>query len=185
MPFNVAFFAYLEDDGRHYLARSWLASTDESGGATAAPRARAGKRAEWNGIDWFVSFGDSDGCSWEDGLRYSFVSARGDAWYSHTLRSLPVGARVNVHIPKQGYVAVGETLGPAQRFDAATVPVGDDWVALRDQDLVGICRYVPAGVPETDDNPEWVVPVRWNDARPREAALWKKGCSPTRTVPAS
>ena len=56
-PVNAVFFSYLEDDDRRYLARSWLANPDQSTIA-ATPRANNGKRADWNGRDWFVSFGD-------------------------------------------------------------------------------------------------------------------------------
>ena len=30
VPVNVVFFTYLEDDGRRYLARSWLAASDDA-----------------------------------------------------------------------------------------------------------------------------------------------------------
>lgn len=46
---------------------------------------------------------------------------------------MPIGARVNVHLPGLGYVGVGETIGEAQRFDEARVLMGDEWVPLADQ----------------------------------------------------
>ncbi len=36
VPVNAVFFSYLEDDGRRYLARSWLAREDESEGPLVA-----------------------------------------------------------------------------------------------------------------------------------------------------
>jgi hypothetical protein len=167
VPINVVFFAYLEDDGRRYLARSWLAEPDE---AVPAAQTKKSKRAEWNGRDWFVSFGDGLGRAWEDGR----VSAGGDAWYSRTLRSLPVGSRVNVHLPGRGYVAIGETLRPAARVDEAEVLIGGSWTALGDQDLHA--RYAHTDAPHpTDDEAEWVIPVRWIDSRAKSAAFWTKG----------
>ncbi|MEI2826214.1 MAG: hypothetical protein V9F04_07290 [Dermatophilaceae bacterium] len=79
VPVNAVFFSYLEDDGRRYLARSWLAREDESEAAgTAYGKSRKGKRAEWNGRDWFVSFGDDpQGRSWADGLKYGFCQRGG------------------------------------------------------------------------------------------------------------
>lgn len=61
VPVNAVFFSYLEDDGRRYLARSWLAQ-DDDGDADGATRAKVskGKWAKWNGLDWFVSFGTND-----------------------------------------------------------------------------------------------------------------------------
>ncbi len=83
VPINALFFSYLEDDDTRYLARSWLATSEEgTSGSTA--RTKKGKRADWNGRDWFVSFGDGDGRSWEDGRSYGFVSSGGDVWYSRT-----------------------------------------------------------------------------------------------------
>lgn len=174
VPINAVFFSYLDDDDRRYLARSWLA-TSEEGTPTNPAGAKKGKRADWNGRDWFVSFGDDLGRSWEDGLKYGFVSAGGDLWYSRTLRSLPVGARVNVHIPGHGYVAVGETLAEASRFDKAMVVVDGAWVPLAQQDLKGPYRHGDPGQTQTDDNAEFVVPVRWIACHPKADAYWKKG----------
>ncbi|MBB3038222.1 endonuclease NucS domain-containing protein [Hoyosella altamirensis] len=158
VPINAVFFSYLKDDDRSYLARSWLATSEE--GQPATPGKKEGKRAEWNGQDWFVSFGDGLGRAWEDGHEYGFVSAGGDIWYSRPLRSLPVGARINVHIPSHGYVAIGETLGEAVRFDEAKVLVEDLWVPLADQDLHATYSHGAVGLPQADDIAEYVVPVR-------------------------
>jgi hypothetical protein len=103
------------------------------------------------------------------------VSAGGDAWYSRTLRSLPVGARVNVHIPGHGYVAVGETLAEAARFDEAKTLVGDQWVALADQKLNASYAHGSPDQPQTDDVAEYVVPVRWFASSPKPGAYWEKG----------
>lgn len=176
VPVNVVFFTHLEDDGRRYLARSWLAGDDDGAGrTTSAPRGNKGKRAEWNGIDWFVSFGDESARSWEDGLRYGFVSAGGGTWYSGSLHNLPVGARVNVHIPKSGYVAVGTVLAPATRIDEAQVKVDGEWVRLKDQELRAPYRHSPEGAYESDDDAEYVVPVEWTIAVPKAEAYWVKG----------
>ncbi|MEI2672378.1 MAG: hypothetical protein V9G13_14980 [Marmoricola sp.] len=43
VPVNAVFFSYLEDDGRRYLARSWLTtSADET---PAAPKAKQEEQA--------------------------------------------------------------------------------------------------------------------------------------------
>lgn len=176
VPVNAVFFSYLEDDGRRYLARTWLARDDEGDGGTAYTKNKKGKRAEWNGRDWFVSFGAySGGRVWEDGRKYGFVSAGGGAWYSRTLRDLPERARVNVCIPQQGYVAIGEVTGPAQRFDAARVTVDGADVSLASQPLVGTYEHGTDGEIETDELAEWVVPVKWFTTAPTEQAYWEKG----------
>lgn len=176
VPVNVVFFSFLEDDGRRYLARSWLAAADEGGGGVGtSPRGSQGKRAEWNGTDWFVSFGEEGTRSWDDGRRLGFISAGGGTWYSGSLHNLPVGARVNVHIPKSGYVAIGEVLRPATRFDQAAVLVNGEWVRLAEQDLSAPYRHGPPGVADSDDDAEYAVPVRWWVTVPRSEAFWVKG----------
>jgi hypothetical protein len=173
VPINAVFFSYLEDEDRRYLARSWHASKEEVPAKTSGKKS---KRAEWNGRDWYVSFGDGLGRAWEDGLQLGFISAGGGDWYSRTLRSLPPGARVNVYVPGVGYVAVGETLAEARRFDEAGVLVDGEWEPLAEQSLIGdYARAKNAGDPETDEVAEWVVPVRWVQARPLAGAFKKAG----------
>ena len=175
VPINAVFFSFLEDEGRRYLARSWFATVEDDAGPTVGPR-RSGKRAEWNQRDWFISFGDEvGGRSWADGLKYGFVSAGGDPWYSRTLRTVPEGARVNVHIPKRGYVAVGVTLGEARRFDDARVAVAERMVPLAEQALVGSYQHASSPELEHEDVAEWVIPVRWIDAVSADHAYWEKG----------
>jgi hypothetical protein len=170
----VVFFSYLEDDGRQYLTRTWLARPDEDAPSGGAPGTKS-KRAEWNGLDWFVAFGDDSTRSWEDGRRYAFVSAGGGRWYSRTIRGLPIGARVNVLVPKCGYVAVGVTLAEAKRFDEAEVEIDGQWVPLAEQSLTAPYRHGGPGEPVTDDNAEFVVPVRWLAVHPKEEGYWEKG----------
>lgn len=176
VPINAVFFAHLKDEERSYLARSWLATDDGPAGGSAASKGSKGKKADWNGHDWFVSFGAyTDGRSWEDGRKLGFVSAGGDPWYSRTLRAVPVGSRVNVHIPKLGYVAVGETLAEARRFDEAEVKVDGEWVPLGQQNFEGHYLHGLALEDITDDNAEYVVPVRWLTSVPASLAYWEKG----------
>ena len=86
-----------------------------------------------------------------------------------------MGARVWVHIPKAGYVAVGVTIAAAQRFDEAKVTVNGEWVKLAEQQLVGPYRHGSPGEPVTEENAEYVVPVRWLASHPKGQAYWEKG----------
>lgn len=170
VPVNAAFFSFLRDGEREYLARSWLVAPEETPlGATGPSPTR--KKAEWSG-DWFVSFGDGLGRSWIDARRYSFVSAGGGDWFSRTLRNLPVGARVFVNIPQTGYVAVGHTTGPAVPFDEAVVTDNG-----RDVRLADLSLHAPYAHPDRpgEDTLEYVVPVEWMVALPKDQAFWEKG----------
>ena len=165
VPVNAVFFSYLEDDGRRYLARSWLAADEEE-----PTKPNPGKRAPWNCRDWYVNFGGSR--PWEDARQFSFVSAGGGKFYSQTIRSVPEGARVWVCVPDAGYVAVGIALAPASRFEHAQVRLDGAWTPLASQPLAGTYRQDQS---VDDDNAEWVVPVEWLSVRPQSEAYWRKG----------
>lgn len=170
VPVNAVFFSYLEDEGRRYLARSWLAASDEEAPA-AAKGSKKSKRAGWNGKDWYVSFTGGDRV-WDDARRWGFVSGGGGKMWSQGMRSVLKDGWVWVNVPPRRYVAVGRVLGPATRFEDAQVRVGDEWRRLADQVLKG---SYPDDRATHDDDAEWVVPVKWIEARPLESGYWEKG----------
>lgn len=72
-------------------------------------------------------------------------------------------------------MAIGEVLRPATRFDEAEVLVDDEWVRLADQDLNAPSGFGADGTRDSDDEAEYVVPVRWHIAVPKSEAFWVKG----------
>lgn len=168
VPINAVFFTYIEDENRRYLARSWLTASDEQASSSTAKS--TSKRATWNGLDWYVSFGGDR--SWDDARSLGFVSAGGGKFYSQTIRALPDGARIWVYIPQTGYVGVGTVTGPAVRFSEAHVLVGGTPIQLAKQPLTGSYARPDA---ETDDDDEWVVPVQWIHTVPQAEAYQEKG----------
>ncbi|MGW3818106.1 endonuclease NucS domain-containing protein [Streptomyces sp. NPDC005046] len=52
VPVNVLFFRYFEDDGRSYLARTWLIDEVEAVAPSTGAKGR-GKQEPWNGTDWY------------------------------------------------------------------------------------------------------------------------------------
>lgn len=171
VPINVVFFRHFEDGGVSYLARTWLVERETQ--APAGGSAKKKSKEPWNGHDWYVSFGEfPNGRQWVDAMKYGFVSAGGDKWFSRTLKNLPVGARVFACIPKVGYVGVGLVLAEAKRFDEATVEIDGVEQRLADLDLVG--DYSHAG-DDADEFAEWAVPLQWTRAVPREQGFWKTG----------
>lgn len=172
VPLNVVFFRHFVDEGRSYLARTWL--VDEQSQDGAVRKASSRKREPWNGRDWYVSFGHvADGRQWDDAREYGFVSGGGQRWYSQTLRSVPVGARVFVCVPRAGYVGVGEVIGEPTRFDAATLSKDGREHKLAEAPLKGVYRH--DGDDRSDDFAEWVLPVRWYRTMPLEQAVWITG----------
>lgn len=176
VPVNVLFFRYFEDEGRSYLARSWLMDEAETALPSTAGQGR-GKQEPWNGSDWYVSFGDEPGGrNWDDALRYGFVSAGGGQWFSRTLRALPLGARVFTHIPKVGYVGVGTVTGEPQPFEDAVLDIDGESRRMSEVPLAGTYRHTEHSVgDDAEDSREWIVPVTWDRAVPREQALWRPG----------
>jgi hypothetical protein len=173
VPVNVVFFRHFDDGGTSYLARTWLVDHATTASASVSMKGRK-SREPWNGQDWYVSFGEEpDGRIWDDAVRYGFVSAGGGEWFSRTLKKLPLGARVFVCIPKNGYVGVGTVVGEAQRFVDAEVLVDGSPSKLATLQLQGNYRY--PGDEASDDAAEYIVPVEWQATKPRDDAFWKKG----------
>lgn len=56
VPVNVVFFRHFDDGGTSYLARTWLVS-HEAGPTPREAKTRRTKE-QWNGRDWYVSFGE-------------------------------------------------------------------------------------------------------------------------------
>ena len=169
VPINVMFFRYFEDGGSRYLARTWLVD-DKQASAKGGKKSRT--REQWNGTDWYVSFGtDSENRSWEDARQYGFVSAGGGKWYTQTMRGLPVGARVWVCVPKAGYVGVGEVTAQAQPAHSATLVVDGLERNFTDLDLHGTYHH---GSDEVDDL-EYVAAVEWIDTVPLDEYFWETG----------
>lgn len=156
VPINAIFFRYFSDGEREYVARTWLRDQQAEPGPKPGPR----QREQWNGKDWYVSFGDNAERFWEDARRAGFVSGGGGDWYSRSLRTVPEGARVWAFIPKIGYVGVGTVTGPPQRFD--------DSPFRTDPTLEAPYRHA-------NGEDEWVLPVRWMATLPKEEAIWRKG----------
>lgn len=171
VPVNVLFFRYFTDDGRAYLARTWLIPPNEAGAHTQTASA-GGKKEPWNGIDFYVSFGDGARRSWEDAREYGFISGGGGKWYAQDLDAPQPGSRVFVHIPQKGYVGVGEVLAPAVRVNDFTVMVDGTETPIRSAPLTA------PNMGENADDPEkceHVLRVQWTKVVPAEKAVWEKG----------
>jgi hypothetical protein len=175
VPINVLFFEYLDDDGREYLARSWLTDPE----VEAPSKGGAKKRAPWNKLDFFVAVGENDERNWDDMIRYGFVSAGHGEKYRRAMEKLFEGARVWAAIPSSravggagGYVGVGTVTSEAIGVNKFDVEVDGTTMNILDAPLEATNMGWDADDPEQC---EYLVRVEWIETRPRESAFWEKG----------
>jgi hypothetical protein len=113
--------------------------------------------------DFYYSAGEGERRRWNDMVRLGFISAGGGRWYSRTLRVLRPGHRVWAHIPRVGYVGVGEVVAPV-------APVTETGLLAEELEAPAMDRHV-----DDPDRCEYVVRVRWLVAVPRAEAFWIPG----------
>jgi hypothetical protein len=167
VPINVLFFDYLDDDGREYLSRSWLADPEAAPGASSSK-----KQPPWNGIDFFVAVAEDEFRNWEDMRRYGFVSAGHGERYRKAMSNLFEGARVWPYIPGTGYVGVGTVTHPAVRVLDFRVQVDGEEVPILDAPTAA--SQMGSGAEDVDES-EYLARVSWIDTRSRENAIREKG----------
>ncbi len=172
VPINAVFFRYFENAEQKYLSRSWLIDPNEV--IEKATKSKAHSKGEvWNGRDFVVNVDVVDDIStWDDCIKYKFVSAGGGKWYSRSLSQLFVGARVFAMIPKKGYLGVGKVVDiskPSKDFKVEhegreksilDVPLKADGIK-RDSDNLDLCEYF--------------VKVEWLKTISEQDAFWVKG----------
>ena len=171
VPINAVFFRYFEDAGKNYLIRTWLVDPKKAEARVSGP-GKSKHREPWNGRDFYVSLGDSRHRTWEDCMKYGFVSGGGGKWYSQTLDLLFPEARVFVNIPGAGYVGVGTVKGKSVPITEFKVKHNGTEVPVLEAPLKAADLAEHAQEPE---NYEFFVPVEWIKTVPREQAYWEKG----------
>jgi PAS domain-containing protein len=174
VPINVVFFRFFKDGESEYITRSWLidpAQVEERSSKTKTQK----KSEEWNGKDFIVNIDvdQNNVSSWNDAIKFGFISAGGGSWYSRTLNQLFPGARVFAMLPKKGYLGVGivkEKYKPMKEFkvineNGETVPIIDvelEASALKNNvDDFELCEYF--------------VRVEWVRTVSEKEAYWEKG----------
>lgn len=174
---NALFFRVFKDGEREYLTRAWLREPEDpavSSSPVSSARSGSSPKGDWNG-EYYVSFGDldNDGRSWEDAVKYGFISGGGGDFYVRTLGLLAPGDRVWVNVPGRGYVGVGEVVQPVVRIDEFKVPGPDGRptpitnMPLKGQGIVESLKRAEV--------PEHLVGVRWIRTVPRNQAIKEKG----------
>lgn len=171
VPINAVFFQYFKQGQNEFLSRSWL--IDPVQVETQASKAvKSRGKEQWNGIDFYVSFGDDKRRNWEDAVKYGFIAAGGGKWYSNTLSLLPVGARVFVYIPKVGYVGVGMVKEEIVRINDFMVKVDG-----KPNPILQLPHKAPDMGKDSNDPElsEYLVRIDWIATKPTKEAVWEKG----------
>jgi hypothetical protein len=162
---NVLCFEVFEHGPEKLLSRAWLHDPTESQAAISATTSKSPSEL-WNG-EYYVSFGGK-GRSWEEAVRYGFISAGGGTWFTNTLKLLKPGDRIWAYLPKRGYVGVGRVTGfstPQTEFsvnvDGKSIPASD---------------VLACGQPSDDlEKVEHFVPVEWVETVPEDQAINEPG----------
>jgi hypothetical protein len=174
VPINAVFFRHFHDEDRHYLARTWLLAPEEAAAAKGRTT-RRGKVRPWNGRDFYVVLGNLEqGHRWHFATDYGLLSAGGGTWYWKPLRNLTPGKRVFAYVGGAGYVGVGTVTGEAIPAREATVEVDGREAPLLSQPDVPDW-LVERGQSEDPEVTEYVVPIRWLEARPVDKAITERG----------
>jgi hypothetical protein len=150
---NVLFFQVFQGNDELLLSRSWFVDPSE----TQATVSAGGKSGQWNG-EFYVSYSQDDGQTWEDARKYGFITASGGVWYTRTLNMLEADDRVWVSIPRTGYVGVGIATGSAIPFEDFRVSI--DGVDTAIAQAPTRADYSINGLGD-EENRAWFVPVKW------------------------
>lgn len=165
IPINVLSFQVFSHGDDQLLSRAWLLDpvhTEISAAATSD-----GQDEPWNG-EFYCNFGAGENRSWDDAVKYGFVSAGGGAFYSRTLRLLAKGDRVWVKVPGSGFVGVGRVLG--QTEPAATFRVRTSEGERLALDVLKGGNYHKQ-FRDDPERQEYFVPVRWIETVPLDKAV--------------
>lgn len=173
VPINAVFFRHFSDDGRDYLARTWLLDPQPTEDKAARPS--RSKSRPWNGQDFYIVLGNAnDPHRWSVASKYGVLNAGGRSWYWKPLRNLTPKKRVFAYVGKVGYVGIGRVTGEMIPARDATVEIDGQSQPLLDQPELSTERWAYAAS-EDPEATEMVVPVEWLATRPLDQAVWEKG----------
>ena len=165
---NALFFRVFKDGKKEYLTRAWLR---EPNAGDISPAANAAD-GEWNG-EYYVSYGVSEERTWEEAVKYGFISGGYGTWYSNTLSLLEPGNRIWVNIPGVGYAGVGKVV-------EARVPVEEFLVDDGKGNPIPLCKLnvKAATMPKASkdaEKAEYLVRVKWIKTVSENEAIKEKG----------
>lgn len=172
VPINAVFFKYFVDGDKEYLSRSWLIDPNEVIEKVSKSKMKS-KSEAWNGKDFVANIDAYNGVSsWEDCIKYKFISAGGGLWYSRTLNQLFPGARVFGYIPGRGYVGVGIVKERAVHISDFNVEHNGKIIPIQDAPLKVEGLKTNA---DSITDAEYFVKIDWLKTVPETKAYKEKG----------
>ena len=172
VPVNAVFFRYFEHAGNEFLTRSWLIDPNEVSEKAQSSKSQ-NKKEPWNGRDFIGNIDVTDGVSsWEDCIKYGFISAGGGRWYYAPLKQLTPGARLFAMIPGKGYLGVGT-------IKESVVPIKDfrvkcDGIEKNILDMPLRCEGLKKHSQDLEKC-EYLVRIDWIKTKNESEAFWVKG----------
>lgn len=186
-PIDIALFKCFQDDGRVYLARTWLAEGSAEEHAIAIRKNRPSRKSaddKWNGEDFIVNI--SHNRSWEDARRIGFLGAGGGPKWLKPLQKIHKGARVFAYVTRSsheegsGFVGVGKVIAEAQPIDEAMIELsGKRQSVLEALGPDAQKLFMRAHDPSKREH---VILVDWIDAKPLSDGYFETGMV---SIPAS
>jgi hypothetical protein len=182
IPINVLCFQVFAHGKDQLLSRAWM--LDPVHTQVNAASASTDQSEPWNG-EFYASFGHGEGRSWNEAVKYGFLSAGGGNWYTKTLQILSPNDRVWVKAPGYGFVGVCRVTGPVR--PAAQFRIKTEQGELPALDVLKEADYF-RDEPNDLDHCEYFVPVTWLQTVPIDKAVDEVGlfgnqntvCQPTK-----
>ena len=148
---NILFFRIFQEGKKKYISRAWFVEDLDNEDNSLIKT----EKGEWN-QEYYVSYGGPHR-SWDDAVKYGFISAGGGKWYSKTLFMLHEGDRIWVRIPQKGYVGVGKVKKTATPSADATLDYNGKNVKMKDLALKGNYFFENSNT----EKAEYIVQVEW------------------------
>ncbi|MDQ2073527.1 hypothetical protein RBH20_13390 [Haloarcula sp. H-GB4] len=164
VPINAVRFNYYQEDGREYIARSWLNDPHE-----IEDEETEQEQESWNGHDFYGNFGANSYRKWSDAREYGFITGGGGEWYHRTMDKATEGSRIFVYHPGDGYIGVGTVTQEKTPADEFMIEDGNK--PITEAQLEG-------DLSQNKDDPdlrEYLIGVDWIETVDMNDAIWEKG----------
>jgi hypothetical protein len=164
VPINAVRFNYYQEDGREYIARSWLNDPHE-----IEDEETEQEQESWNGHDFYGNFGANSYRKWSDAREYGFITGGGGEWYHRTMDKVTEGSRIFVYHPGDGYIGVGTVTQEKTPADEFMIEDGNK--PITEAQLEG-------DLSQNKDDPnlrEYLIGVDWTETVNMNDAIWEKG----------